>query len=371
MDLNVVLFAILIVTGLFWQSKDDSHARRNYIIFSCLILLLSASLRNLDYGAESSDTMNYYYTFKNIGDSSWAEIWQMFKLRYFASGGEEDIGFLFLMKIISYITSSFHTFTFIAELLFFIPFGIYLYRFSGNIIELIFAFVFYTVMVHTHAMTGARQFYAMGFGILVFLFYNRKQYKYMLVSLLLGITIHMSLLLVMIPCALAYLKPKQLKTLHLCLLLFFPVVMMMPNEIISFMGNMLGSEKYAQYGANAFVGGAATFIFLLETLSLICFVGIKRDSLDSSIDNKQLYAMIPCFTFFGPLIHSNGSMIRISMYSYMYLTLLLPLAIRGFAKNSYKTVLWMMILALTLLSLTRGGDSAYHFFWNVDPQSTW
>lgn len=370
MNLNLVLILLFIVVGLILQNNETSKKRKLYIYICCTILILSAALRNLAYGSEGSDTMNYYDMFKNIRDYSWAEIWQLFVMRYIASVGEGDIGFFFLMKVISYVTSSFHTFTFLAELLFFIPFGMLLYRFSDRLLDLVFAFIFYTIMIHTHAMTGTRQFYAMGFGIMVFLFYNRKQYKYMFISLLLGLTIHLSLLLVVIPCALAYLKPRQLKSLHLGILLIFPVVMMMPNEIISFMGNMVGSEKYAQYGADAVAGGTETFIFLLELLSLTCLVGIKRNSLDLSDDIKQLYAMIPCFTFFGPLIYSNGSMIRISMYSYLYLTLLLPLAVRGFAKDSYKPVLWMMIISLSMLSL-RGGSYIYHFFWNVDPVSTW
>ena len=366
MNLTLVLISLLVILGLI--SQNTSQGRKNYIIISCLLLLLSASLRSLSYGSVGNDTMNYFHMFTNITESSWSEIWDMFVARYFASGGEEDIGFLVLMKLISYITSSFHAFTFIAELLFFIPFGIYLYRFSNGILELIFAFIFYTALVHTHAMSGARQFYAMGFGILVFLYFCKKEYKKAAISLLLGATIHLSLLLVVLPCLVAYLTPKQMKTIHIALFILFPIVMLMPNQIISFMGNVIGVERYADYGSQDVVGGTETFIFLLELLSLICYIGISKEDIENSNDIKNLYAMIPCFTFFGPLIFSNGSMIRISMYSYMYLTLLLPYALKGIFKSNYKEVMCIFILALSFLMK---GSMTYHFFWQVDPIYTW
>ena len=371
MNIGLVLILCMILLGVLFSTSNTPQRRKCYIFSCCLLLLLSAALRNLGYGAEGADTMNYFYMFKNISDSSWQEIWQLFVARYFASGGEEDIGFLVLMKLISYLTTSFHVFTFVAELLFFVPFGIYLNRFGRSMLDLMFAFVFYLALVHTHAMTGARQFYAMGLSVMTFLYFNREQYKCALISLVSGMTIHLSLLLVVIPCFLSYLSPALLKRIHLCLWLLFPVVMIMPNQIISFMGTFVGVEKYADYGSRAIAGGTETFIFLLEALSLFCYIGIKTKDLQTSRNMKMLYAMVPCFTFFGPLIYSNGSMIRISMYSYMYLTLLLPFALRGLVKSNGKLAIWMAIFVLSVLTLKGGHGDFYYFFWEVDPQYTW
>lgn len=371
MNINLILILCIVLLGGILSATDTPKVRKSYIIFCSFLMILSAALRNLGYGAEGADTMNYFYMFKNISDSSWQEIWQLFVARYFASGGEEDIGFLILMKVISCFTNSFHVFTFVAQLLFFVPFGIYLYRFSRSMLDLMFAFVFYLSLVHSHAMTGARQFYAMGFGIMVFLYFYKKQYKYALISLVLGMTLHLSLLLVVIPCFLSYLSPVRLKRIHLCLWFLFPVVMIIPNQIISFMGTFVGVEKYADYGSRAIAGGTETFIFLLEALSLFCYIGIKTEDLVTSRKIKTLYAMVPCFTFFGPLIYSNGSMIRISMYSYMYLTLLLPFALRGLVKGNGKLAIWMAIFVLSVLSLKGGYGDSYYFFWEVDPQYTW
>lgn len=367
MNLNLVLI-FLFVAFAFVFRKNDEKSRLKYIITCCTLLILSAALRSLDYGQEGADTMNYYYMFQNIHDNSFSDIWKMAVARYYFGVSEEDIGFMFLQKVIGIFTSDFHLFTFIALLLFFIPFAKLLYRYSNNILELLFAFVFYLALVHSHAMTGARQFYAMGFGIMFFLFYTEKKYKHAAIALFLGMTIHLSLLLVVIPFVLSFLKPSWLKSLHILLFLVFPIVMMMPNTVIAFMGNFIGSEKYAEYGMKEVVGGTETFIFLLEALSFMCLLGIKKIDLANE-HKKYLYAMVPCFTFFGPLIFSNGSMIRISMYSYLYLTLLLPFAVEGLFKKSKKEALIGLIIILSLL-MTRGG-STYHFFWEVDPITTW
>ncbi|WP_303005529.1 EpsG family protein [Bacteroides congonensis] len=369
MNLHLILICAFILLGLGLRGKTQASVRKAYIFICCILLVLSASLRSLDYGHEGSDTMNYYYMFQAIGDYSFSDIWKMAINRYVYGTSEEDIGFLLLEKVISLVTSDFHVFTFIAQLVFFVPFGIYLYKYSTSIGDLIFAFVFYLALVHTHAMTGTRQFYAMGFGILFFLYSNDKKYKSAIISLVLGMSIHLSLLLVVLPFVLSYLKPSQLKAIHLLLFLSFPIVMLMPNQIISFMGGLIGSEKYAEYGTKGVVGGTETFIFLLELLSLLCYWGIKKESmLNDKI--KRMYAMVPCFTFFGPLIYSSGSMIRISMYSYLYLTLLLPLAVQSRFRKDYTLVLSIFIAVLSLLVLMNS-TSDYHFFWQVDPISTW
>lgn len=369
MNLQLVLIILLFMSAYFFnkmQNKDKS--RRNFIFFGSGLLIFSAALRSLDYGAEGSDTMNYYNMYSTIGDSSFSDIWKLAIARYIGGSSEEDIGFLFLEKIISLVTTDFHIFTFIAQLLFYVPFGICLYRYSRSILDLLFAFVFFIPLGFPHAMTGTRQFYALGFGVLFFLLCNDQKYKYAIVALLLGMSIHLSLLLVVIPFALSCLKPRQLRTVHIILFLLFPFVMMFPNQVIMYMGNIIGSEKYAAYGMNTAVGGTETFIFLLEFLSLVCLLGIKRVQLQEPI-TKALYAMVPCFTFFGPLIYSNGSMIRISMYSYIYLTLLLPIALQGLFKDS-RTVMFVFIAVLSFLIL-KGGGQEYYFFWEKDPISSW
>ena len=140
---------------------------------------------------------------------------------------------------------------------------------------------------------------------------------------------------------------------------------MFPNEMIQFMGNLVGMEKYVKYGMGAIQGGSETFIFLIETLSLFCLIAIKRKDLIEDENIRNIYVMAPLLTFFAPLIISNGSMIRISLYFHLFLALLVPYAIDcAFAKKDSGIVYAAAIGALSLLTLA-GGGIRYYFFWQV------
>ena len=130
------------------------------------------------------------------------------------------------------------------------------------------------------------------------------------------------------------------------------------------MGNTVGMEKYAEYGANAVQGGSETFIFLIEALSLFTLFAIKNKDLLANRNVRIFYVMAPLLTFFAPLIISNGSMIRISLYYHLFLALLVPFAIDcAFGKKNSGAVYAIAIGALSFLTLAGGGGITYYFFW--------
>jgi len=110
-------------------------------------------------------------------------------------------------------------------------------------------------------------------------------------------------------------------------------------------------------------GGAWTFISILVVASVFIYFAIKRKDLQQNKSLSNLYTMVPLFTFFGPLIHSNGSMIRISMYFHLYLMLLLPLAIEKTFKGSTQTIIYIFLIVVLLMLSLRNGGLVYHFFW--------
>ncbi len=135
------------------------------------------------------------------------------------------------------------------------------------------------------------------------------------------------------------------------------------------MGMFIGSEKYARYGTGISQGGANTFILLLLGMSILCLILVDKNKLENP-DIRQLYCMVPVFTFFGPLVNSNGSMIRISLYFYVYLTVIIPIILRHSLGNKYKDYLYIFILALIILML-KNESLDYHFFWESDPINLW
>ena len=196
-------------------------------------------------------------------------------------GNSFDVGFIVLVKIIGWFTNSFYVYSIMVDLLFFIPFGIILYRYSTCIRQIVFAYLFYLALVQVFLLSGGRQIFAIGFDMMALLaILDRKKWS-ALVFFLLGISIHFSSFLFVIPLLMVWfdVKPQTLKLTHILSFVLFPIVLAVPNLVITLLGGLSGVEKYAKYGMGEIRGGATTFIFLIEALSLFCLMAIKKSNL--------------------------------------------------------------------------------------------
>ncbi len=156
---------------------------------------------------------------------------------------------------------------------------------------------------------------------------------------------------------------KSLKTIHILCLILFPIVFALPGELISFMGEAAGMEKYAEYGKGAIQGGGNTFIFLVALLSLFCLIAIKKKDMLMNKSIHVFYVMTPFLTFFAPLIRANGTMIRIALYYTIFLTLLVPYGIECSTDKSNRQLTYLIAIgALSFLALM-GGGMTYYFYW--------
>lgn len=359
--MNIFLFLIPIEIILGILCTGDK-GRKCYIVIMTLILMSLIGLRSETKGFfEGSDVIKYYEMFSNIANSSWNELWHIFAMNIATSG---DIGFLLMQKLISVFTSNFYIYSFIVSGLFFIPLGVFLYRYSSDVRQLIFAYIFFTVMMFVHLMSGARQYFAMGIVIVAYLFFLRKKYIKTVILMLLASTIHFSSLIFIIPMLMSMFihKARTLKIVHLITLLLIPIVYVTANTIIAYMGNFVGSEKYAAYGSGGIAGGANTFIIMIALLSIMCYMAIKRDIIESNDFIRKLYCMVPCFTFLAPLINADGVMIRLSEYFHIFLILLVPMSIELlFNKNDQNIVYIVLIGFLSVMGMM--STRTYYFFW--------
>lgn len=368
MHINIILLAFIIVFGLVMiYTGDNKKNRLTYIICCGVILVLVAALRSPDWMTfkYNIDTLSYKNDFDDISEISWLDIWGYANQRYVGGQGDYDVGFIGLMKFISIFTGSFYIFSIIADLLFFIPFCIILYRYSTNIRQLIFAFVFYVALVQIFMFGGARQMFAIGFDLMAFIAVTDRKKWRAIFFLLIGVLIHFSSFLFVIPLLLIWfnVKPKKLKTFHALCFISFPIVLLFPQQLILFMGAIVGMEKYSNYGMGEIQGGATTFIFLIELLSLFCLFAFKKKDLENDSSVRFLYVMAPLFTLFAPLIYADGSMIRVSLYYHLFLSLLVPYGLEYMFKENNKILVYSIaILGLTILTLS-GGGVEYYFFW--------
>ncbi len=369
MHINLFLIPFVIILGLLYGQRDSRRNRLSYIVFCSIVFLFIAAMRSPEWMANTYniDTLNYQGYFEDTFDMDWRGFWSTFYMRYFMGADEYDVGFVALNKFISLFTHEFWVYSLLADLLFFIPFGIILYRYTTSTRQIMFAFVFYVSLVQIFFFGGARQMFSLGFDLMALLSIIDRKKLLAIVFFLVGITIHFSSFLFAIPLLMIWfgIKPKTLKVLHLLCFIVFPIVLVFPKEMITFMGNAVGMEKYAEYGKGAIQGGSETFIFLIETLSLFCLLAIKKKDLQTNDNYRYFYVMAPLLTFFAPLIISNGAMIRVSLYYHIFLALIVPYALEcAFGNNSRRFAYLIAILLLSVFTLS-GGGMTYYFFWQL------
>lgn len=369
MFINLFLIPFVIILGLLMGRSDTKTRRKRYIIVCSTVLVFVAAMRSPEWmtNTYSIDTLNYKEYFENSINLGWNEVWVAVLARYVGLNDDFDIGFVGLQKLIGLFIDDFQIYSIIVDLLFFIPFGIMLYRFTTSTKQIIFAFVFYIALVQIYLLAGARQIFAMGFDLMAFLAILDKKRLLTVFFFLIGTSIHFSSFLFAVPLLMIWFNtpPKVLKGLHLLCFILFPIVFMMPNEIIMFMGESSGLEKFAEYGKGSIQGGANTFIFLIEILSLFCLIAVGIKDMVHNKTLQSFYVMAPLFTLFAPLVRSNGSMIRIALYYSFFLTLLAPFAIECIFKKKRENMVYIVAIGLLSILTIADGGIQYYFFWQI------
>lgn len=360
MFINLYLYPLIIFLGILLGLNTSAFKRKVLIFIYCSILILQTTFRSLSVG---SDTKNYYWMFMEVIGESWNKVWISFLNRYFYKIGDEDIGYLLFQKLVSLFTDSWFLFVFLANLIFFIPFGILIYRYCTKIIEIVFAFILYISLFHIISLSGGRQLYAIGLSIAGFLYLDKKKYVKSLIFIGIGMLFHFSCLLAVIPLLISRLNAKSLKIIHLITLFLVPVVILSANNIILFMGDSIGMDRYSRYGTQESVGGVWTFTSILVVTSIFCYISLKKNYLAQDKTVLNLYTMLPLFTFFGPLIYSNGSMIRISIYFHIFLVVLIPLAVNKFFNYKDRMFVYVILIVFLIFLSIRDGGLVYYFYW--------
>ena len=369
MQINLFLIPFVIILGLLFANNDNKVNRRLYIIICTAVFLFVAAMRSPEYMTNTYgiDSSSYKYMFEGTFDMGWDEFFATAYMRYFGGGSDEaEVGYIALNKVIGLFTHDFAFFSLLADLLFFVPLGIILYRYSTNIYGLMFAFVYYISLIQVYLIGGGRQMFAIGLDMMALLAVIDRKTIRAIIFFLLGLTIHASSFLFLAPLLMVWheIKAKTLKTMHLICFIAFPIVLMMPNQIITFMGEAAGSEKYAQYGRHAVQGGANMFLFLMELLSLFCLIVIKKKNMLQNKSMAIFYVMLPFLTLFTPLIRSNGTMIRIVLYYSIFMTLLVPYGIDCLFKKDNQFGYIVAIGALSFMTLL-AGNMIYYFYWQI------
>lgn len=362
-------FFIIIVFGFVYSKKKNDIGRKNYIVFCSMVVLLKAALRSVTIGRDTSHYAGYFY---DSMKTPWSVYIDNFIERYSHLSGSDDAGYYLVQKVFSTVIPDFNVYTFFIQgLLFYLPLGIFVYRNTKDNLQVMFAYVLYNALFMGLPMANARQVYAIGFCIWAILFMAQKKPLWSVVFVILGYFFHASALLFFIPILMSFANTKVILFTAILSVIFFFVVLSDPNSVIVYMGNMIENDRYASYGMGGTHGGAITYISLSFLMSIVCIFAFWKKK-DIAWAEKVVWMMIPPATFFTPLIYSNGSMMRITMYFQIFFIVLVPYTIDTlFKKNNRKTVYFLLMAILIMLSLLSFDE--YRFFWeeNQDPYINW
>ena len=361
MSIKLFLYAIVLLLGVFFSNGTDSkgNKRKWYVITIISLLILESSLRHVYVGP---DTIRYYTSFNSMSEVSWGEVLGSFRTAYLEGEGK-DPGFVVFMKLAHLITNDFNVFLFFCALPFFIPLGRLLYKFSSNIMQLVFAFTLYVALFHIVALSGVRQQIATGLCFMAFLQLDKDKNWKSLLYIALAATIHISALIFAIVPVLRLVNHSFIKGVHLASFATIPFVIIYAGPIMLLLASFLANDYYSAYADSESNGGSFTYIAMMELLSLFCYISIKSKDLKDDKRKKLLYVMLPMLTMTAPLISLNGAMIRVGQYFTLYMMLLVPIAIDSFAKNRERIIIYIVMIAALIFLTLRSDEFMYYFFW--------
>lgn len=362
MNIKAILFFIIIVLGFIMGSGDDPNGQKRkwYVIIIISLLILESCLRSVSVGLDTDD---YYYSFSNIKYQSWQDIFSSFRAAY-VEGIGKDPGYSVFMKLAQIVSPNFNVFLFLCALVFFVPLGMILYRYSTHMLQLVFAFTLYVALFNIVALSGIRQQIATGFSFMAFLQLGKNHHWEAILLIALGALIHISVLIFMLVPIIRLLRPKQVKTFHLISLISFPAVIAFAGPIMLLLASFLANDYYSGYGKSQSSNfGAFSYIIMMELLSLFCYIAIKKETIYNNHKIALLYSMLPLITITAPLISLNGAMIRVGQYFTLYMMLLTPMSIDAISKLANRRIIYFSFIAILLFLSFKSGTFHYYFFW--------
>lgn len=367
MNIKAFLFFIIILLGIVLGNGDDSNGQKRkwYVIIIISLLILESCLRSISVGP---DTSGYYYSFSDIKYASWQNIFSSFRTAYLEGEGK-DPGYSVFMKLAQIVSPNFNVFLFLCALVFFVPLGVILYRYSTHVLQLVFAFTLYVALFNIVALSGIRQQIATGFSFMAFLQLGKNHNWKAILLLALGALIHISVLIFLLVPIIKMLQPKQVKTFHLFSLFTIPGIVAYAGPIMLLLASFLANEYYSIYGNSQSSNfGAFSYIIMMELLSLFCYIAIKKETIRDDYNTALLYSMLPLITITAPLISLNGTMIRIGQYFTLYTMLLVPMAIDAISgSTNNRRIFYFGLIAILVFLSFRSGYFQYYFFWQ-EPQ---
>ncbi len=362
MSVFFVLVVFAIILYCIMQNNDTEHNRRKYVTIITFILIVVAGLRHVAVG---NDTLAYWDKFEAIRYNSWGELFNSFWVGLFnptQSDLGKDPGMWILNKALSYVIYNQQIYLLLMASIMLVPLGIFFYRNSTTLKQLLFAYSFYITLYFSYLPCSAiRQSIAIGLLIMGYIGLTENKVKKFIFYLALAVLFHKSSVIGVL-FLIIFLLRKPFWAYRWTLVAFFCVLM-----FYNYLGILLAdsNEIYAMYSGSYYETGASkpfVVIVLYVGFYLIGLFSIKRYKNDG-LDQTTEFAMIgtSLTTTFIPLIRLDPSLVRITGYFVMWSCLFVPQSIMKYSSSLRKLIFIMCILLFLYRSFS--ASEHYAFFW--------
>lgn len=345
--INCILFLVLYFICLHKRNRSKS----TFITWCCIILGLESGLRHISVGP---DTATYYFHFKDVCDFSWGDVLSNFLVE---SSEFRDPAYNLIQKIFISIIPSWQLFLVAVAFFYFYSLRQLLNRYIQSLNGALLALILYVALFNIIALSGIRQCITTGIAFLLIPLINDRRWKVTIPIILLGATIHISLLFILLLIPLIILNEKTKRILYLLAIVLIPAVAIGARSIVTFMVGFLSNEYYAGYADADKSGDPIVYVAICSFISIYEYFNYKKLT-----SNPKTLFLVPSnilMTFFVPLIFLDGTMIRIGQYFTLYIMLSLSYI---FDKSKYGKIAYIISITALIFNIFTS-NFQYYFFW--------
>lgn len=364
MYLYYVLGLAFILIGFFIKGNFkigscglSNKKKKLFIAITFGIMIFLSAFKSVNVG---TDTIHYYGIFNWLISSN--------------SFGRYEPGFALLNVMIDRCGGTFQSVVITSSLVMFIPFAIYIYQESEDVV---FSTLIFYALYFISFNTMMRQGMAMGISAIALLCCKHKKYVSFLLLALLAFTMHQSAFIILVFPILLYLK-YQFHNFFICIIIAY---LMGRFDLVRLIINQLNVD--ISYATNQGAGGInAVMLTMISFVTLVAFYctgntkeksGKKVGFQGSRFENSKfgiwsifIYTMLNIMTLSIPVLNRFGSYFEIGFLTF------LPNKLANESDGTKKILVYFLVIFMygiyqTIVFIYRplwGGVFPYSFCWS-------
>lgn len=352
-----MVFLLLIAADVLLLQNKYLHASRAiFVIVAATLLTLHSGLRHESIGGRDVFISYKAYFYRSM-DTTWLDLWKQLISADTLFGDTTEPGFLLFVKTVSSFTSNYQVMLLVMSLVFMIPFGWLVYRYSAD--PFISFISYYVVFFSFFSLTGFRQTIATAIAVLLSYpsLTKRRPFKFAGFVALAFLFHRSALIYTLIYPVSATFDPHGKNRWHWALATLFGSF-----AVTSLATGFLGESFGYSYAYSNQKDDTKTFVTLMCVIFIALALRRKRilESDQRASINLGAVGLGAAFTL---LTLVSQSFMRVQQYFSLLLVLALPNFLSSFSARD-RLVVRLAITGLSFLLLIYTSPT-HLYFWEV------